>query len=282
MLNNFQISIILCTCGKHSYIAEVFRALNLQTFKNFQLILVDNNHIQSDFSEFFSEFNNFQVIYLSEPNLSAARNLGVKHASGKFILFLDDDSVPSFNWVEKIIEGFEKYNSDMVGGRVDLIIKNNIPRWFTNICRLYLSELVYYDKDIENIIPPRYVVGANMAFKAETFNKFGLFLKDAGRIGKKLISLEDVEMVRRIYNKGGKISYLNFAKVGHIIPNSRIKMSYLLKRAYWQGISDVLLENIHPLINKKNKKIFFDFNFLLEISRFLGKFIYNFKLLIKK
>ncbi|MBU4360623.1 glycosyltransferase [Patescibacteria group bacterium] len=274
---NPKISVVICTFGQCIYFKRIINALRKQTIKQFQLVIVDNNSCPTDFSNLIQSLNDVKIIHLPKPNLSIARNTAINKCNGDWILFLDDDAIPDTNWIEKIINGFKEYGSDMIGGRVELCFQKKEPKWFTKVCRLYLSELTYYNDDIEVVIPPRYLVGTNMAFSKKAFNKFGLFLKDSGRIGKKLISLEDVEMVRRIYNQGGKVTYLNSAKVNHIIPKSRMTISYLIKRAFWQGISDIMLENIQPLNQRKQKKLPLNFTLFLEIVRGLGSLFYRIK-----
>ncbi len=269
------VSVVICTFGPHIYFVKVLNLLKSQTFKPSQIIIIDNNEKKSDFSKLICGLADVEIIHLPKPNLSTARNMAIKNFSGDLILFLDDDAIPAIDWIEKIVDGFEKYNSDMIGGRIELFLQKKEPKWFTKSCRSYLSKLTYYNNDIEVVIPPRYLVGANMAFPKKTFEKFGLFLKNSDRIGKKLISLGDVEMVRRIYNHGGKATYLNSAKVEHIIPVSRMTMSYLIKRAFWQGISDVMLENTQPFNLKKQMKVSLNFTFFLEIARRLGYFFYK-------
>ncbi len=275
--NKRTVSVVVCTFGPHLYLSEVLTSLKNQTLKSSQIIIIDNNQKRSDFSKLICGLADVKIIYSPEPNLAVARNTAVKNCDGDLILFLDDDAVPAIDWIEKIVDGFIKYNSDMIGGRIDLSLQKKEPKWFTKSCRLYLSELKYYNDDIEIIIPPRYLVGANMAFSKKTFDKFGLFLKDSGRTGGKLISLDDVEMVRRIYSQGGKVTYLNSAKVDHIISVSRMTMSYLIKRAFWQGISDAILENIRPLNQKKARKLPLNFTFFLEMTRRLEYLFYRIK-----
>lgn len=271
MKNDYKISVIICTFGLAKYLKKTIKALAGQTYHDFEIVLVDNNPNAVNFDMVFKNLDVYhKIVRAPILGLSIARNVGIKNSRGEYIFFLDDDAVPDRKWLENIIRGFDTYNSDMIGGRVDLKIRE-IPRWFTKLCRLYLSELTYYNKDVELIVPPRYVVGTNMAFKAETFKKYGLFYPKSGRIGNKLISLEDVEMVRRIYYSGGKISFVNSAKMIHIIPRYRTRIRYLFKRAFWQGISDVMLEKIQPLKKIKPKKLSLGFDFLLETFRYLGK-----------
>ena len=53
---------------------------------------------------------------LRRRGASWARNEGIRQAQGDLIAFLDDDCVPSENWLEYLILTIDKYDADGVGG----------------------------------------------------------------------------------------------------------------------------------------------------------------------
>lgn len=269
-----EVSVIVCTYGEAKYLTRVLLALNDQTYKDFEVIIVDNNPVATGF--IFSDLNFFlRITHCPEVGLVAARNWGIDTAKGDFILFLDDDAIPKKDWIKNIIMGFKKFNADMVGGRVELELEEE-PFWVVKGVRLFLSELTYKSEDISDLIPPRYVVGANMGFRKTSLMQYGNFYSKSGRVGKQLISLDDVEILRRIHNGGGRISFINSALVKHMIPRQRVSLTYLFERAFWQGMSDVLLEKIQPLkVPKKCKLPPFDLTLLLELVRFFGRIRYQ-------
>ena len=73
------------------------------------------------------------------------------------------------------------------------------------------------------------------------FNEVGLFREDLGRIADSLLSSEEMEMVIRLSQRGHKIGYVPGAGVHHRIPEDRATMSWLRKRADWEGFSEVLV-----------------------------------------
>ncbi len=82
---------VIITCYNHGkYLAEAIQSIKAQTYSNFELLIVDDGSID-DTALVSAEFDWAHYIYQPNAGLSAARNTGLKHASGDFILFLDAD-----------------------------------------------------------------------------------------------------------------------------------------------------------------------------------------------
>lgn len=75
-------------------------------------IIIDNPKIKLPDLESFSDLD-IQIIK-NKTNLGAgqARNVGLEHAQGDFILFLDDDITPKRDLIQKFIEALDKEESD--------------------------------------------------------------------------------------------------------------------------------------------------------------------------
>lgn len=63
-----------------------------------------------------------------------------------------------------------------------------------------------------------------------------------GRSGSSLLSNEEVSLCKKLWNKGVQMYYAPDAVVYHRVPAVRATRRWLLRRIYWQGISDVVLE----------------------------------------
>ncbi|MCV3381573.1 glycosyltransferase [Campylobacter sp. IFREMER_LSEM_CL2127] len=111
-----QISIILPTYNVEKYIARALESCINQTFKDVEIIVVDDcgNDKSIDIAkEYASKDDRIKIIH-DEENLGtfASRNIGVLNAKSDFIMFLDPDDYLELNACEL---GFEKIkNVDMV------------------------------------------------------------------------------------------------------------------------------------------------------------------------
>ena len=114
MQKDFKFSIITAFYNTEIYIGESIDSLINQTLNfedNVQLILVDDGSTDESRSIALSYQKQFpdNIIVLSQENkgVSAARNLGLKHANGRYVNFLDSDDMLSSNTLENVLKYFK-------------------------------------------------------------------------------------------------------------------------------------------------------------------------------
>jgi glucosyl-dolichyl phosphate glucuronosyltransferase len=239
-------SVVIATHGPATYLAKVLEGLAAQTYRDFEVIIVDNNERPAvKVDTLPGPLCHLEVIHESRVGLSIARNAGVARARGRYVAFLDDDSVPAPTWLAELSAGIKRYGAAVAGGTVRLTLPHNEPSWLAPEMRSLLSELLYDGQDIADVGEDQYIVGANMCVAKELFGSVGGFDHSFGRVGAVLRSSEELELCRRAQKAGYRVSFISQAVVWHSIPSRRLRKSYLLSRAYWQGRSDGLLEVRH-------------------------------------
>lgn len=91
----FKYSIVVPVYQVEKYIAECIEHVLAQSYKNYELILVDNGATDSSghiCDSYQGKDSRVFVIHLkSNVGISKARNIGIQHASGDYVLFLDSD-----------------------------------------------------------------------------------------------------------------------------------------------------------------------------------------------
>ncbi|WP_318529515.1 glycosyltransferase family 2 protein [Campylobacter sp. IFREMER_LSEM_CL2256] len=131
-----QISIILPTYNVEKYIARALESCINQTFKDIEIIVVDDlgNDKSIDIAkEYASKDNRIKIIH-NEENLGtfASRNIGVLNSSSPYIMFLDPDDYLELNACEKCIKILNKNDKidliwfDFLYHSNNTIIKNKI------------------------------------------------------------------------------------------------------------------------------------------------------------
>lgn len=113
-----KFSLVLATVGRTVELERFLSSLDTQTYRNFELIVVDQNEDERIVPILNRFSSSFSVLHLRTPykGASRARNLGLQHARGEIIAFPDDDCVYSPSLLEGVRNFFQK-TSD-----VDLLI----------------------------------------------------------------------------------------------------------------------------------------------------------------
>lgn len=85
-------SIVIPTYNRGHMIAKAVQSVVSQQFKDWELVIVDDGSTDNT-REIISGFHDRRIRYFHQPNAgrSAARNLGIEYAQGKYLCFLDSD-----------------------------------------------------------------------------------------------------------------------------------------------------------------------------------------------
>ncbi|AFY34772.1 glycosyltransferase family A protein [Calothrix sp. PCC 7507] len=96
MLTTPKVSVVVPAYNVSSYIQKALTSLELQTFRNFEVLVVDDGSIDDTVAvaqQFCQRDSRFQLLQKSNGGLSSARNYGICHARGEYIAMLDADDV---------------------------------------------------------------------------------------------------------------------------------------------------------------------------------------------
>lgn len=239
-------SVVICTYNRAVDTVEAVHSVLAQEDINIEFeVLVIDNHSKDNTKELFQNShwpNNVRYIFEGQLGLSYARNRAIREAKGEFILFLDDDALASPSWIQEVINVFELDEQiGCVGGKIDPIWEGGKPEWIPDeIIGLYT--LMDFSDHVIEMMPPYFPFGANVSFRKSVFEKIEPFREDLGRVGNNLLSSEESELISRIREKY-KIYYTPYGSVQHKISKSRLNKRWLLRRMYWQGISDATRYN---------------------------------------
>lgn len=110
------ISIVIPVYKVEKYIHRCIDSVLNQTYKNLEIILVDdgspdNCGIICD--EYSQKYERIKVIHKKNGGLSDARNVGLNTISGEYIGFIDSDDWIENGYIEKLYRLINKYNADI-------------------------------------------------------------------------------------------------------------------------------------------------------------------------
>ncbi len=99
-----------------------------------------------------------------------------------------------------------------------------------------------------------WIAGTNIAFRVAAIFAHGGFSTGLGRIGSgsSLLSNEEVQLLERVRESGGRIVYAPEARVSHLVEPKRLMRSWFRKRAAWQALSDFMMRPDASAAQAKN------------------------------
>ena len=201
-----ECSLILATLGRDIELVSFLNSLEAQTYRDFELIIIDQNKDKKiDFivEKFINCFPvNHIKVYFS--GLAKARDYGIQFAQGEIIAFPDDDCVYEVDVLEKVANEFE--------GREELAILAGGSYDFSKT---------------------KFSMGAN-SYKARMFSRFNMmgiefthffnlskikreyfYLDHNFGIGSKYFSIEGFELLYRLMKVGNKAFYTPEIRIYH-------------------------------------------------------------------
>ncbi len=95
---------------KNPYLIECLDSIEKQTYKNFEIILVCDYHVDLDYPKLR------QKSYGHYVGPAEKRDAGAKMAKGEILAFIDDDAFPSKSWLASLVPHFQKAEIAGVGG----------------------------------------------------------------------------------------------------------------------------------------------------------------------
>ena len=160
--------------------------LEPQLNENVEWIIIDDGCNEKELDSF-----NAIVIHLEENSGGASRprNIGLEHATGEYIAFIDSDDMVTDNYISKIIKEIER-NPDIIflswkSKAQQVIMKTQPPKWNCSVwCRVYKREIIgnaRFDEDLR--IAEDWKFNQQIKFKTKVCIKDIVYLYNNGRKG---------------------------------------------------------------------------------------------------
>lgn len=220
-----KFSLILGTIGKVEELSNFLHHLNQQTFKSFELILVDQSH-DDRLAPLLAEYHDhLSIVHLrSEIGISRARNDGIPIAGGDLIGFPDDDCWYTADLLERVSKYFQDQpNIDGILGRIIDSEGDNSTKFASQPGKIL--KLNVWERANTN----------SMFLRSNVVRDVGDFDENLGPGAPTgLYSSDDVDYAIRCVEKGYDLYYDPDITVFH--PNTYNKdYEFLSKRAYSYG-----------------------------------------------
>lgn len=212
-----KISVILLNYNGHKLLEISVPSLINQSYKNFEIILVDNDSTDGSLEYIISNFSQIKIVKSPYNSFSAGNNTGIKKANGDYIFFLNNDVELGKYCLEELVKAVKQS-------------PKNVGMWATKILNYYnrgiidnTGMLIYpdgmsrgrgrleidkgqYDHTEEVCFPS----GCAGLYKKEMLDEIGLFDEDFR------FFVEDSDLGFRARLGGWKCIYVPKAKLYHM------------------------------------------------------------------
>lgn len=118
--SNELVTIIIPAWDVEKYIHRGIESCLNQTYGNIEVVVVDDGSTDETLNiaeKYAEEDKRVHVFSKAHYGVSAARNLGMKHAKGKYLMFLDSDDWLDTDAVEILMNHFSQYPMYLIGAK---------------------------------------------------------------------------------------------------------------------------------------------------------------------
>lgn len=173
---NPLISVVVPVYNVEKYLNRCIDSILNQTLKKIEIILVDDGSTDNSpfiCDEYCDRYENIKVIHKKNNRVAAARNDGIKLATGKYIALVDSDDWIESNMLEEMYNKAEEFHTDItmcdfrkVGVESEYTVSQPIREG-------------YYDRDmIESELFPCLIMFENIEFPPTISNWTCLFRRE--------------------------------------------------------------------------------------------------------
>lgn len=171
---NELVSIIIPVYNVEQYVAYTIEDVCRQTYSNLQIILIDDgspDKCGEICDQYAKHDNRIEVYHTENRGLSAARNLGIDKAEGKYIYFLDSDDRIHEKCIEILLEIAENQKCDIVQSRTFAFIDDEILKFkINNRCYTLYTPNEMCDNLLTGVIDDATIV-QNKLYRADLFSR---------------------------------------------------------------------------------------------------------------
>lgn len=208
-----KISVVIPVYKVGKYIENSMKSVCAQTFKDFEVLLVDNNtpddSIEIAERVLIEGGIDYRVVKQTVQGLPAARNMGIREAQGEWIISIDPDDTVSPRFLADLYECATTNGLDTVFSKYDEVGPDRLFD-FPEENKEEVTEFYTKDEILQLLLVRKMpLMISNMFFNKEAFIKKGCWFDEDVILGADLINLW------RILINTERIAYLNKFMYNH-------------------------------------------------------------------
>lgn len=219
-----MVSVIMPTYNHGKFIAESIESVLDQTYRNLELIIIDN-YSDDNTEEIVRSYNDERIQYFKFHNkgvIAAARNFGLKKISGDYVAFLDSDDIWHNNKLEKQLPHF--HETDIIGVATNFTIISDTSYYRNS--NLPKSRKGYVDFNYKNILNANHLITSSVVVRRNVLEQVGGF--DESR---DFCFIEDWELWLRMA-RSGSFRILEQPLLSYRVFRKKNRKSYQVAKRY--------------------------------------------------
>lgn len=226
-----SITLAICTNKLARYLSNIETNARLRGPQDRALCVVDEDtHPRLELLERLKALSIEVIVNNKNTGLSYSRNTALGLCQTRHLLFLDDDITVTPEGLTALRQAILS-GAKVAGMRLAPPAALNLDKWCITPCQWHYLALHRNDR-------PASVWGACMLIDVDAARRCGVqFQANLGRKGAQLQSGDDTNFIRRLQRMGPTIVFDDHYATHHIDPD-RLRFRYMLRRAYWQGVSE--------------------------------------------
>jgi succinoglycan biosynthesis protein ExoM len=235
---DIRVAICVCTLRRRALLRELLGGIAQLEFRKvqapqIQIVVVDNDDLATAHEVCASASVPWPVKYVVEPKrgITHARNRAIAEAGlVDFVAFLDDDEVPSVQWLDELLWTQAEFAADVVSGPVS-------PRYAPEVAD-WVKRGRFFDAWVSATGTPREACATNnVLIGSRVFERVIRFDEAFALSG-----AEDTNFFLRVRQAGYRIVWSQEAVVFESVPAARGTVGWILRREYQTGNGWVFCE----------------------------------------
>jgi O-antigen biosynthesis protein len=225
-----KVSVVVATYNGSRTLASCLDSLGKLNYPEYEVIVIDDGS-KDQTPEIAKQFSYARYLRQTNQGLSAARNAGIRAATGEIVAFTDDDCRADEDWLYYLVSDLLRGDFAGIGGH------NFLPPEDSHVAAAVLvspggpAHVMLTDREAEHI------PGCNMAFYKWALEQIGMFDPIFCKAG------DDVDVCWRLQDANLKIG---FSAAGFVWHYRRSTVKAYLKQQAGYGEAEALLMLKHP------------------------------------
>ena len=268
------VSVIIPVYNVEDYLNQCLLSVAEQTFEDFEAICIDDGSTDKSsqiLKEFAENDSRFKIITQKNMGVSAARNHGLKEASGDYIYFLDSDDYIEKNALERLYTASKARNTDLIIFKLELFENEYVNSNYSNAPFLPSGVFNYHDfkKDVFRVDVTVYTKFFKKSLISDKRFPEGLIFEDNAFYADYIFDAERIYFLdeclyhKRVHDRStisrASRNYMDLFEINRIIDLT------LQKRGLFDEFADILfcrkIDSIYyrfTLIQPKYKQSYYD------------------------